>query len=328
MRTLMDLAIDAAYEAAVGELSWQEALAAATNAFHAQGAMLFTPETPAESGGLSASHDASGQRRTLRAVSGEQPLPPPNRAYSTSLSDPRDSRMPATLFVLFRAGSAMPLDGDERKGIETFSAHLKRAVRLWFRVRADRAGAEALASSLQAGALLADAEARVRWKNARADTWIQEGRLVVSNGKLLGVTGFAIDLPKVVREVAARPDAANMFLGKDATLEIVSVAEAGSRGPRVASALVILRDHSGCKQAAAALAVNFRLTSTEVDLAIALWKGVLIGEYATQRSVAMSTVRTQLKSLLAKMRARRQSDVVSIVSRLLPTANPVIADTE
>ena len=319
MRSLLDIAIERAYAAAAGEVSWQDALAAATRAFDAQGAMLLTPEVAADAGGLSVSHDASGERRPLRAVSGQEAMPQPtNRAYSTSLGDPRDSRMPATLFVLFRSESAPPLNAEERGKVDIFSSHLSRAVGVWFQGRSTRSGADVLASSLQVGALVADSEARITWKNPRADAWIRDGRLVVSNAKVLGATGFSIDLPRLVREIASRSDGATLALGKDATLEIVSVA--GSR------ALLLLRDHSSCKQVAASLAANFRLTSTEVDLAVALWKGILIGEYATQRSVAMSTVRTQLKSLLAKLRARRQSDVVSIVARLASLASPVMAD--
>src|SRR5215212_7029941 len=102
MRTLMDLAIDRAYAAACGEGSWDEALASATRAFNAQGAMLLTPELASEAGGLSVSHDAGGARSALRAVSAEQHARalPANKAYSTSLGDEGDVAIPTALFVL------------------------------------------------------------------------------------------------------------------------------------------------------------------------------------------------------------------------------------
>jgi hypothetical protein len=327
MRTLMDLAIDRAYAAGAGETSWHEVLSSATRAFNAQGAMLITPEVPADAGGLSVSFDAGG-RSSIRAVSPEQQARalPANKAYSTSLADDRDSTIPTALFVLFRAESAMPLEAQERNDVQNFCTHLGRAVRMWFREKSSRSGAEVLAMSLQAGALIVDADSRIQWKNARAGECIAQGQIVVSQGRAIGLPGFSIDLPRLVREVSFRPDAAHLILSPEATLEVVSLpvqAEKASHG----SALLLVRDRNSCKQAAVALAANFRLTSTEVDLAMALWKGVLIGEYASQRSVAMSTVRTQLKSLLGKLRARRQSDVVSIVGRLVPLVAPRMADS-
>jgi DNA-binding CsgD family transcriptional regulator len=329
MRPHLDLAVESAYAAAMGDVSWHEALSAATRALAAQGAMLFTPELAREAGGLAVSHDASAQRHGLRAVSPEdQSSPSSNRAYSTVLADGGDATLPRTLFVVFRAESGSPLTAEEREAIDVFSTHLSRAVRLWYREHLSRHGAEVLANSLLAGAFISDSDARIAWKNAASERWIKDGKVVVANGRLLGLPGFSIDLPRVIRDIAERRAEATVVAAGDAALEILPLSvTSADRAPSGGSALLILRDRTGCRQAAAALAANFRLTASEVDLAMALAKGVLIGEYATQKSVAMSTVRTQLKSLLAKMRARRQSDVVSIVARLHPIAGPVMADS-
>jgi DNA-binding CsgD family transcriptional regulator len=330
MRPHFDLAIERAYAAAMGDVSWHEALSAATRALAAQGAMLFTPELAREAGGLAVSHDASAQRHGLRAVSPEDQSSPPlsNRAYSTVLSDGGDATLPRALFVVFRAESGSPLTAEEREAIDVFSTHLSRAVRLWYREHLSRHGAEVLANSLLAGAFISDSDARIAWKNAASEQWIKDGKVVVANGRLLGLPGFSIDLPRVIRDIAERRAEATVVAAGEVALEILPLSvTSADRVPSGGSALLILRDRTGCRQAAAALAANFRLTASEVDLAMALAKGVLIGEYATQKSVAMSTVRTQLKSLLAKMRARRQSDVVSIVARLHPIAGPVMADS-
>lgn len=329
MRGSLDLAIERTYGAATGETSWREALAAATRAFGAHGALLFTPELARESGGLSVSFDSSGTPGALHIVPQDAPRQPQsNRTYSTVLDEGDDEAAPRTLFVISRADTGPPFGDDDRRAIQLYCAHLARAVRFWYRERLSRHCAEALASRLHAAALITDSDARITWKNASADAWVREGRASVANGRMVALPGIDIELARVIRDVAERRAEPVLAASHDATVEIVAVALPGEDGAAcTGSALLILRDRSGCRQAAAALAANFRLTATEVDLALALWKGLLVGEYASQRNVAMSTVRTQLKSLLAKTRTRRQSDVVATVARLLPLAGYVKDDS-
>lgn len=68
----------------------------------------------------------------------------------------------------------------------------------------------------------------------------------------------------------------------------------------------------------------FGLTPSEADVAMRLAGGAAVREIADSRRSALATVRTQVKSLLSKMNARKQSDVVRVIGKLnggLPTAN-------
>jgi DNA-binding CsgD family transcriptional regulator len=60
----------------------------------------------------------------------------------------------------------------------------------------------------------------------------------------------------------------------------------------------------------------FGLTRAEAEVAVRLAAGEKLGEIAAGRKVALETVRVQLKGVLRKMDAGRQSDVVRIVDRL------------
>jgi hypothetical protein len=321
--SLLHVAIERVYRAGMGDVDWLDALAMLARAHDADGAMLFTPGLPAEAGGLSASFDSHSARAALHSVP-QVPVPvrsATGRAFSTVLSIDGDDSLPATLFLLFRADSAPPLAERDVDAIQLCCRHLALSVRLWYRDRFAREGSEALASRVNAAALIADEQGRVAWMNERAEQWKREQRIAISDGRLTDIRGASFDLPRALRAATERGAKLMLKVDPSITTEILPVPlpHAGRKrhGPG-RGALVILRDRMGSREVAAALAANFRLTATEVDLAIALWKGILIAEYAAQRSVAMTTVRTQLKSLLGKTGARRQSDVVGIVARLQP----------
>ena len=325
-RSLIDTATEALYRAGMGDVSWTEALEALVRAHGAESAMLFTPEVPAELGGLSVSLDLAA-RAALRAVPTVKPIvrSKTSHAFSTVLDTEGDEQLPSTLFLLFRAESAPALAKADVEAIQASCRHVAMAVRLWYRDRFSRHGSEALASNLNAAALIADEGGRVSWMNLRAETWVRERRILLTEGRVADVPGASIDISRAVREASQCGGRVLAAANASITVEIVPIPAPRSReatGPVGCVALMIFRDRAGCKEVAAALAANFRLTATEIDLAMALWKGILIAEYAAQRSVAMSTVRTQLKSLLSKTHARRQSDIVSLVARMMPLAAP------
>lgn len=60
----------------------------------------------------------------------------------------------------------------------------------------------------------------------------------------------------------------------------------------------------------------FGLTGAEARLAVALVRGLELKEIAAANGVAEATIRSQLKSVLAKTGTHRQSQLVALVSRL------------
>ncbi len=60
----------------------------------------------------------------------------------------------------------------------------------------------------------------------------------------------------------------------------------------------------------------FHLSPAEADIAIQLSQGLRIRTIAEKRGVKVDTVRVQVKHLLQKLDASRQSDIVGLVARL------------
>jgi DNA-binding CsgD family transcriptional regulator len=60
----------------------------------------------------------------------------------------------------------------------------------------------------------------------------------------------------------------------------------------------------------------FGLTAAEARIAVALMCGKTATEIARDRQIAVATVRTQLKHLLAKMHLNRQADAIALLQRL------------
>jgi DNA-binding CsgD family transcriptional regulator len=64
----------------------------------------------------------------------------------------------------------------------------------------------------------------------------------------------------------------------------------------------------------------FGLTAAEADLAIRLARGETPADIAQEKKITIATVRSQLASVLAKTRTKRQAELVSLLARvsLLP----------
>jgi DNA-binding CsgD family transcriptional regulator len=81
-------------------------------------------------------------------------------------------------------------------------------------------------------------------------------------------------------------------------------------------ALVIIEDPADRDpNLAASLAGMYGLTASEAELAGLLADGLTPEEAADAREVRLSTVRTQIQSLLQKTDARRLTDLVRLLAR-------------
>lgn len=67
---------------------------------------------------------------------------------------------------------------------------------------------------------------------------------------------------------------------------------------------------------AALLRRAFGLTAAEAELAAALGHGSSVAEHAAARGISVHTARCQLRAVLSKVGARRQAEVVAIVTAL------------
>jgi DNA-binding CsgD family transcriptional regulator len=85
---------------------------------------------------------------------------------------------------------------------------------------------------------------------------------------------------------------------------------------RSVAAIVFIRDPSiFIRLDAEVLKQSYRLTSAELDIAIAVDNGHSIREVAERRGVSISTVRSQLYGLMSKMAVKRQSDLMHLLGQ-------------
>jgi DNA-binding CsgD family transcriptional regulator len=311
------------YAAATGDLAWSEALAAIAYVHAADQVALFTPDLPIEDGGLWLSRALASEtvRRVLNdsSESASRVVTESGRTSSLVVHDGNHPAIPATVFTLHRERAKPPFSEADREEIAVTCRHLARALTMWFRMKVALHGAQTMASALSAAVVMVDADSRVLWMNKAADDWLKQRRLAVTDQRLVAATGFSADLAQVARRAAAGISHVELALGHGASLEVAPVAlprPLGSAQPRADGALLLFRLHA--IEAPSSLAARLGLTASEAELALALWNGMQLVDFAARRGVEITTVRTQLKSLLAKTGCRRQSDVVALVARTQP----------
>jgi DNA-binding CsgD family transcriptional regulator len=84
-----------------------------------------------------------------------------------------------------------------------------------------------------------------------------------------------------------------------------------------ARALLVVRAEPGNeRRRSAALRDNYGFTPAEIEIALALTRGMKVSAIASARGVAVGTVRVQIKSLLAKAGVNRQVELVARITRI------------
>lgn len=83
-----------------------------------------------------------------------------------------------------------------------------------------------------------------------------------------------------------------------------------------AAAMVFIRDPARfARLDTPLLRQSYRLSEIEADLAAALDRGSAVSDVAREREVSITTVRSQLYSLMAKLDVRRQTDLISLLAK-------------
>lgn len=238
---------------------------------------------------------------------------------------------------LHRPRGAGPYASAERRQFERVREHLQRALRvgqrLAERTHLQSAAVEAL-DRLDTGVILTDPKCRIVHASAMALTLLRENTVLgvvdgclrlwapalqdrlrslvrattdLALGELAG-PGQALSVPRPHRMPLAlefapvRPSACVLGEQRPACLIFI-------RDPQVPIAIERLRDFFG-------------LTRTEGAVAAALGSGHSVEEIAAGMGVAVATVRTHLKRILAKTGTHRQAEVVTLLARSVSTANP------
>lgn len=187
--------------------------------------------------------------------------------------------------------------------------------------------------------LMCNAEGSPCWSNAAARRILdRSGALWLNNQRVLTtkVGRQTVALRAAIARAASEPganDEPQVFAladGAEALHVRVQALEHRKAGDMTRStqgrALVVLVDPNNRPSVPADLLRQlFGLSPAESRLASALCFGATLNEYAAQAGVAISTVRYQLKQIMAKMQVRKQSQVVQ---RLCASIVLHMADSE
>jgi DNA-binding CsgD family transcriptional regulator len=238
--------------------------------------------------------------------------------------------LPEDLLVLSieRAWADGPVPQDALAALDRLRPHLARSALIAGRLAFEqtRTAVEALAHlgfaaaaiSRSGKVLLANQEFETdktgAWRIGASD------RLVLSSetaDTLLKDTVARLGTTTGVRSIPIRPIAGAKL---EAVMHVVPVRGAAHDLFSRAGAILVVTRSTGAKAGPDLIQALFDLTPTEALIARRLTAGETAEEIATATEKSILTIRTQLKSVLAKTGARRQSELVQLLARLVPPA--------
>lgn len=212
--------------------------------------------------------------------------------------------------------------------LDELYAPLAKAARLQHDVSGlTRKSAMALAAldQIAAGVVVADAEGRIIEMNHAAEQMLSaDDGLTARHGQLGARRAFeASRLARLIAEATAYKTTAaagRMLIGRHSgkpsyVLTVVPIRGAGAfqSGPL---AMILIIDQDQPSVSAQDLADLFGLTRAESRLATALMDGRKMQDIATGSGLKITTLRTQLRSVLKKVGVQRQADLARALSTI------------
>jgi len=245
-----------------------------------------------------------------------------------------DSTEQTVVIALHRAAPLGPFEPDDRAVVETLVPHLRWAAEVRRRLAPVFQGgqlARATLDGLAAAVVVADAERRARFVNRAAEAVIaQRDGLSVRQGRLVASEP---DTDAALNRLLAQASATGRARG---TVDPSPLAMPRPSGRRAYVLLAVpLPERTSAADLGAAVLVHvvdpetegeprttvlrrlFGLTAAEAELAVELARGRRLEEVAAERGVQLTTVRSQLQSLFAKMETNHQAELVRLLTRLV-----------
>jgi len=224
--------------------------------------------------------------------------------------------------VLHRApGDNRDIDEAEEAFLRTFLPHMRQSVSLASKLHDLDYAAERFrtaADAVDSAMVVCDADLRVEWCNVAAEaTLAASPHVSLRRGMLWSPTASVMkglrDL--VQRQLHSASTEALLAVGQQGMMPLQVRAVGVHRTARVDEcAVLMLAEPERVRQPACTDLVRlFGLTGAEARLAAALAAGQTVRGYAEQRGTAEGTVRAQLKQVLGKSGASRQSDLVRMI---------------
>lgn len=220
-----------------------------------------------------------------------------------------------------RGKAAGAFSADDRDRLTALAPHLGRVMRLRARLSAAERRAEKRGAALSAlgyAVFVVDQAGRVLDRNAAGERLAgQAGVLTVAARRL--VSRDAADQTRLETALAlatARnaPSAVALALGRGRTLRLDVVPLSGRLDG--ARALVLVQPLGPGPSVETRLRQMYGLTAAEARLAAELGQGAELADVADANGVAITTVRSQLRALAAKLEVSRQSQVAAAVASL------------
>ena len=187
--------------------------------------------------------------------------------------------------------------------------------------------------------IFADKDGRIVETNQVAERVLRLGDgLTIHNGKICARRNFeTAKLAELIARATAAtgnpPSAGCLLIGRDgdrpAYIVRVAPVTAGLVGYDLPMAMILICAPEENRVSESELAELYGLSPAESRLAIAIAFGKRLGQIAGELGVQITTLRTQLSSILRKCEVERQSDLVRLISnisvvRLAPGENEVV----
>ncbi|MDX3906950.1 MAG: helix-turn-helix transcriptional regulator [Pigmentiphaga sp.] len=227
-------------------------------------------------------------------------------------------------FLNLQAAIDVLADGKHGELPGRVAPHLDRARRLFEIVsglREDLRRRDLLLDSLPTPLWLLDEQRRVAYRNAAAMRYAAEpdSALCEQGGYVRPRRATTGRLETAIREALGRAGPArstHIASGSASGAEIIvaplPAPEPDTARPHTLGAVSVLDPAVQSRH----LAQLFQFSPAEARLASGLQQGMSLADYARSQGVAISTVRTQLRSLFMKTGTDRQGELVSLLMRL------------
>jgi DNA-binding CsgD family transcriptional regulator len=279
-------------------------------------------------------HEALSDEEVAASSFYQDFLIPYGGRYLSALPIYDDGAMTAVLCVLRGAGT-VPLEPALIGWLNDLRPHLSEAMAIYRHLSelhvASLAG-QAILDRMRHPVLLVDAARNLRFANAAGRNAIAAEKAVRMSGTRLDgcnaadTTAIAQALNRLVvasPDMALRDSVALRLRGTAASqrfalsLSALRPSETGGAFGSMPLAMVLVHDGNlDYGSDPFALAQLYGLTPAEGDIGAMLTRGASPQEIAAQRNVAVSTVRTQVRSLMDKTNAKHQIDLVSRLMRM------------
>ncbi len=233
---------------------------------------------------------------------------------------PLESGNLATI-ALNRSETRRFLGEDERAVLQDLAIHLRAALSLRGRFRAEREAVSARDAALDAlrfAVLICDGEARVRGMNTAAGELAEAGLLGLGSrggGLTVGTPAEGRSLQALVRAALQGRPGAMRVRAPDGTG--LSLLVTPTRHEERAHALVcVTRDDAPPGLDSATLVRLFGVSPAQAELCLLLLAGRTFEEAASERGIATSTARSYFTLILARTGARNLRDLLRLLTAL------------